>query len=223
MCLYSVARSYLCASVSASVCVYVSFWDNKSAPPNIPGAGVRSTNELWKQQCSTLDVAKQMVIARWNVVIQTNTSHFLYGIITTKYSKCFRKVAPFRVQCINFSSFGQIESVNWRNVATIDCMYFMIFSLNLYFSSFTLCLTQGLRYSMRIKWIAFQSLHLLMFCILCFSIVVIVVSFYWCNESFMSEQYWRTIQMMIMKTSFISSSSSVFLLCHGISIVCSLK
>lgn len=67
---------------------------------------------------------------------------------------------------------------------------------------------------MWIKWIAFQSLHLLKFYIHRFGIVIVDVSSY----SFMSEQYWIRYTWWLWNrfSLFLPSSSSVFLLCRGI-------
>lgn len=93
--------------------------------------------------------------------------------------------------------------------------------MNVFWSIFTLSIIllllwrKGLRYSMRIKWIAFQSLHLLMFCIPCFGIVI-GVFFYsgvtirlWANNTEERWWSWNRLKFFVL----------LFLLWHGISIV----
>lgn len=122
-----------------SVCVYVSFLDNKSAPPNIPGASVRSTNELWKQ-CSVLDVAKQMVITpKENTIIFYSMESSQQNILWM-----FQKGGPFCVYnvYITYTIFvfffsrtnrkRQLTKYSDDRMRVCVCV-FMIFSLNLFF------------------------------------------------------------------------------------------
>lgn len=206
MLLGSADRLGLCVSATGqSMYVCCRFWTTKENRQifQVPVYALES-NKLWNSS-----------LERCN---PKNNNHFLCGIVTTKCSECFKKVAPIWVQSTHtqyLCSLSILRSdkskasidgiIATADRGTYECVLEYFHSIH--YSSFTL--TQRVKVfdanqvdSISIVTPAYVLYSLLRYCYWCFFL-------FWCNDSFMSEQYWRT--MMIMKSSqvFCSSFSSL--------------